>query len=170
MDEFRRPFEYQEEKRGLLILFLIMIIVVDGYISIALTFQVYGIVKAVPAAGMGIIAAGLLFLALLLYTAVCTYKMKESCAKAAKAYLIIRVLYIASCITAVYMRSAGDKTLIGNGPMQYRSAEELMMIVLIYPMIYTIAFSIIWFLYFSKSKRFRNVRQVEGVTDTVQSP
>jgi len=155
MDEFRRPFEYEEEKRGLLILFLIMITIVDGSVAIALTLQVYGIVKAVTAAGMGVIAAGILFLAYILYTAVYCYRLKENSARVGKAYLVIRALYIASCIMAVYLHNAGNEALIGNGPMQYSSVKEFTMIVLVYPMAYTIAFSIIWFIYFSKSRRFR---------------
>ena len=155
MDEFRKPFEYQEEKRGLLTLFIIMITVIDGSVSASLTLQVYGILKAVPAAGISFIAAGAIFLKYILYTAIYCYRLKEGAAKAAKVYLVVRALYTALRIMAVYMHSIGGKTLIGNGPRQFRSTEELTTMVLIYPMIYTIAFSAIWFVYFSRSRRFR---------------
>lgn len=154
MDEFRRPFEYEDEKRGLLLLFIILIIAIDGSITVALTLQVYDVFLSVPAVGIGFIALGAIFFMFILYTAIACYKLKDGSGKVAKTYLVIRALFTLVCIITVYIHNLGDESLIGNGPQQFRSVAELTSIGLIYPAAYTLIFSAIWFLYFSKSKRF----------------
>ncbi|MDI9514128.1 MAG: hypothetical protein GX384_05340 [Clostridiaceae bacterium] len=155
MDEFRKPFEYDDEKRGLLILFIIMVITIDGSIAVALTLQVYGVFKTVPMVAMVFAATGVLYILSILYTAVYCYRLKEGTAKVAKVYLVIRVLFTVFSIVVVYLRNVSDERLIGSGPQQFRSIEELSRIGLIYPIIYTLTFSALWFLYFSRSKRFK---------------
>lgn len=162
MDEFRKPFEYDDEKRGLLMLFIIMITVVDGSIAIALTLQVYRILSHLPAVSIAFLVIAVSFFLFMLFTAVNCYRLKRTTAKVSKIYLIIRALFTVFSIVMVYINNVGNESLIGNGPRQFQSIEELTNVCLVYPLAYTLLFSGIWYFYFLRSKRFEKAAEEQA--------
>ncbi|MDF2943633.1 MAG: hypothetical protein K0S01_2491 [Herbinix sp.] len=157
MDEFRKPYEYEEEKRGVILLFVIMLISVDIFLTLSYTVQVYGILKHIPTLGIGFMVIGILFILFILFTAITCYKLKKNMVTIAKTYLIVRAVFTICSLLIVFFNSFSNESMIGNGTKQYRTVNELIFTVLLAPLAYDLVFSIAWYLYFLKSKRCKEL-------------
>ena len=158
MDDFRKPYEYAEEKRGYLLLFIIMILTIDLLQSPFYIVQVYNILKKVPVVNVGFLFISTLYVLLLLYTALSCYKLKKHMVSLSKAYLIFRAAFKVCCILIAYIYNVDGKSMIGNGN-QYSTVAEYTVMGLIMPLIFELVFSVGWYLYFIKSKRCREFVQ-----------
>lgn len=158
MDEdFRKPYEYSEEKRGFILLFVITLIVIDTLQTISFTTQIYEAYKGIPvirSVNLGLCILSILFM---LYTAIISFKMTANMVIIAKIYLILRVLYSVYCIIILYIYSINHRNLIGEGVEQYRTVGQMVVGEVGVPIAYVLAFSIVWYLYFLLSKRVREL-------------
>jgi hypothetical protein len=157
MDEmFRKPFEYEEEKRGLIILFIIMLIVIDTLQTFSFTTQLY---EAYQNSALRTVFVILCILSILsmLFTAVNCSKMRKKMLPIAKLYLLIRVIYYVGCVILLYIYSVNHLHLIGEGEGRYSTEGQMIFGELVVPFAYILAFSIGWYLYFIKSKRCREL-------------
>lgn len=162
MDDFQKPYEYNEEKRGLLLLFIILLISVDIFIAISYTVQVYDVFKAIPVLKNGYLVIGILFTLFILFTAVNCYRLKANMVTISKIYLIVRSVFSICSLIIVYINAINDESMIGNGASKYSSTSELTFTVLFAPLAYTLLFCTLWFLYFVKSKRCREFAKKQG--------
>lgn len=164
MDEFRKPFEYEEEKRGFILVFIFMLIIVDVIQTLSLTTQVYKIFKQNSVLKNGFMVAGVLFLLYVLYTAITCYRLSKNMVTIAKSYLIVRVIFSALLVVIVYINAIKNENLIGNGIQQYKTEAQMVLEELLIPLGYVFVFSIIWYVYFLKSKRckefLKNIKRV----------
>lgn len=158
MDEFRKPYEYEEEKiGGFLLIFVAMLVTADLFFSLALSVQGYNAIKHIPVAGIVFLVLSVLFILFILFTAVSCYKLKKNAVKISKTYLITRTIFTVIGLILIFFADYNNKNLIGVGSSQYKSQSELTLIVLILPMLYTLTFSIGWYLYFLKSKKCKEI-------------
>lgn len=154
MDEFKKPYEYEEERiGGFLLFFVILLLSVDSFFTLSLVVQGFSIANRIPAAGIVFLIFGIVYGLFLFYTAATCYRAKTHMIKLSKAFLCIRAFFTLFLMTMIYLNALGDKGMIGNGRSQYQSVEELTLIVFVLPAIYTILFSTGWFIYFIKSKK-----------------
>lgn len=153
MDDFRKPFEYSEEKRGFILFFIIMLISTDILVAVSYTVQVYGFLKHIPVLGIGFLVIGILFILFIPFTANTCYKLKKNMVTIAKTYLIVRAVFTTCSIIIVFLKVVNDESMIGNGANHYATVAELTFTVLIAPLAYVLVFSVGWYLYFLKSKR-----------------
>lgn len=154
-EEFRRPYEYSEEKRGFILLFVILLLVIDTLQTFSFTTQIYVAYKEIPIIKLLIVVLCILSILYMLYTAINSYKMTTNMVSIAKTYLILRVLYSVSCIIIIYLYTIKHKNLIGEGVEQYRTYGQMVVGELVVPIAYVLSFSIGWYLYFVLSKRVR---------------
>jgi hypothetical protein len=153
-DEFRKPYEYEEERiGGFLLFFVIMLVAVDSFITVALVYQGYLALMLMPAISIAFLVVSALYALTLLSTVVLCYKTKKSMIKVSKAFLIIRAVFTTLCLVIIYQNVLADPGAVGTGANQFSSVFELTMIVFVLPLIYMLSFSGIWYLYFSKSKK-----------------
>lgn len=157
MDEFRKPFEYEEEKKGAILFFIILILSIDTFLTVSFTYQVYDILKHIPVLAIGYVVIGTLFGLFILITTVICFKLRKNMVAVAKRYLFIRVVFMVCSNIIIFINAVNDKSLIGNGLLHYRNVTELIFVVLIGPLAYTLIFSAGWYLYFVKSKRCREI-------------
>lgn len=156
VDGFTKPYEYQEEKRGILLIFIAMLLTVDLFMAISFTVQVYGVLKP-PDLAVGIAVIGVLMTLFVIVTAVVCYRLKKALVAVAKAYLIARLVFMTASILILYYYLIRDESMIGPDIGQYASAGELTLLVLIAPLAYALVFSGGWYLYFSVSKRCKRI-------------
>lgn len=153
-DEFRKPYEYEEERiGGFLLFFVIMLVAVDSFITVALVYQGYLALKPMPAISIAFLVMSAFYVLALLFTVVLCYKTKKSMIKVSKAFLIIRAVFTTLCLVIIYQNVLADPGAVGTGANQFSSVFELTMIVFVLPLIYMLSFSGIWYLYFTKSKK-----------------
>ena len=67
---FRKPYEYQEDKRGLIILFISMILSIDTIQTIAFATQTHMYISHIPVLSYIIFIMATLFILYIIYTAV----------------------------------------------------------------------------------------------------
>ncbi len=157
MDEFSKPFEYEEEKRGIILLFIIMVLSIDTFLAVSFTYQVYNHFSDIPVLRIGYLIIGILFALFMLFTTVTCFKLKKNMVALAKKYLIARVAFMICSVLIIFSYSVNDKSLIGNGLLHYQNVTELTVEILIAPIAFTLVFSALWYLYFLKSKRCREI-------------
>lgn len=154
MDEFRKEYEYEDEKiSGFLLIFVMWLASLDLFLSIMLIVRGVVISSKTPVFGQFFLVFGILFIGLLITTGIMCYKTMKNFVNIAKIFLIVRLVFAALCLSVVYIYTINDTNLIGIGTGQYKSIFEMTMVVLVYPAAYYVLFSVLWFLYFLKSKK-----------------
>lgn len=155
--EFRKPYEYEEEKKGLIILFIAMILAIDILQTLSFATQEYMYFRHIPVFGIGFLVLGGLFITYIIYIAVTVFRMKENFANRAKRYIIIRTVFSLCNYIIIFLNIIKNENLIGDSIDQYPTYREMIIGELIVPLLYILSFSLIWYLYFTYSRRCRNV-------------
>ena len=169
MDEdFRKPYEYEEEKRGFILLFVIMLLIIDTLQSISFSVQLYNYYKNIPFLCIGITVLGILSILYTIYIAAISYKLKKTMVTEAKRYLIIRAVFSSGSYIILYFNIIKNENLVGNGIDQYKTFVEMLLWELIIPLAYILFFSIGWYLYFVKSKRCKRLEKMTEGQDVLQ--
>lgn len=152
-EEFRKPYEYEEEKRGLILLFAMMIIVIDILPTLSFIARLYDAFSHIRALGIGLVVIGILFILYTVFTAAVCITLNKKLVTLAKLYLIIQAVYTAACYVILFFYSLENENMIGTGPDQYQTFGEMLTWELLSPLVYIAVFTVGWFLYFIKSKR-----------------
>ncbi|MDD4113409.1 MAG: hypothetical protein PHC56_10330, partial [Herbinix sp.] len=86
--EFRKPFEFEEEKKGLVLLFVIMILAIDTLQTLSFATQESKYLENTPILGIASLIIGGMFVLYIIYTTVIVFRMKGNYVVAAKRYII----------------------------------------------------------------------------------
>ncbi|HPU62946.1 MAG TPA: hypothetical protein PK304_02210 [Mobilitalea sp.] len=163
--DFRKPFEYKEDNKGLIILFIIMILVIDPLQTLSFASQEYKYLRHIPVLGIMFLITGGIFFAYTVYTAVVVFRMKGNFSAAAKRYLILRTVYSVLNYIIIFFNILKKENLIGNSVGQYPTFGKMIVGELVVPLLYILSFSIAWYLYFTYSKRCRNAQIHKDMND-----
>lgn len=154
-NDFRKPYEYDDDERGLILVFVIMILAIDILMTIYSASRFYLKFEQPIALRIVAIVTTVLFLIYIIATAVTCYKMKKNLVTTAKRYLIVRTALSICYLAVLFVKNISDRRLVGGKADQYRSMSEMVTWELIVPLSYTFLFILFWYRYFTKSKRFR---------------
>lgn len=154
MDEFKKPYEYFEDKRGLILLFIFTLITIDVYQVFIYIVPTYGDLKHIPVLSICFLAISILYLLFLLFTIISCYQLKKNMPNISKIYLIVRTIFLSSCIIILFLYEVDIKNMLAFGK-RYNSVIKLYITGLISPIAFVLLFSVGWYLYFLKSKRFK---------------
>lgn len=157
MDEFRKPFEYHEEKKGFILFFICAILAVDILQTLSLTAQVYQAFEHFPVLRYACIVIAIVFGLFMLYTLIICSKLKRSLVVTSKIYLMVRAVLSTIYLIISFIYSINTKDLIGYGIDQYETVGDMVFGELVLALIYIWVFSILWYLYFIKSKRCKEI-------------
>lgn len=157
--EFRKPFEFEEEKKGLVLLFVIMILAIDTLQTLSFATQESKYLENTPILGIASLIIGGMFVLYIIYTTVIVFRMKGNYVVAAKRYIIIRTIFSLINFLFVFYNIMKHENLIGEAQDQYQSMGIMLLWELIIPLFYILSFSVIWYLYFTYSKRCRKVKE-----------
>jgi hypothetical protein len=152
MDDFRKSFEYEEDKKGAILYFVIMLIIVDIFMLIIFGVRICEFLKQIPPVNIGFVAICILYLLFLLFTAMTCYKLKKNFVTISKKYLAVRTIFMTSCILILGVHNINNKNIIGLGK-QYSNTAQFIFWEVIVQLLFMLIFSGGWYLYFLKSKR-----------------
>lgn len=156
--EYRKPYEYEEEKRGLIILFISMILAIDTLQTLSFATQADMYVGHIWVLGNILFIMAAIFILYSIYTAVVVFRMKANFVVAAKRYIIIRSIFSLFYFFLVFFNRLKHENLIGKSQDQYMSVFSMLYLELFMPLFFILFFSITWYLYFTYSKRCRNIK------------
>jgi hypothetical protein len=156
MDEFKKPYEYQDEPfiSGFLSVFTLSLLLEVCY-GIIVAVQLDKAFGSIPVLGKILLAASILFILLVIFTCFSMYKIRRHAVSIAKTYLIIRSVFLTIAAVMIFIHTLNDKRAIGPGPEQFYTFGQMITTVLINPMVYILVYGITWYIYFCKSKRVR---------------
>lgn len=155
--EYRKPYEYEEEKKGLIVLFIIMILAIDILQTISFATLENKYLGNIKTLGIVFYILAVVFIMYIIYTAVVVFRMKANFVYAAKRYLVIRTVFSLTNFLIIFFNVMKYENLIGESQDQYLTFGEMLLWELFIPLFYIISFSAVWFLYFTYSKRCRKV-------------
>jgi hypothetical protein len=156
-EEFRKPFEYEEEKRGLILLFIIMIVVIDILPTLSFMARFYDVFADHQILRVFLVAVCILFILYTVFTAYICYTLNKKLVTLSKLYLIIQAIFTAACYVLLFFSIADYDSLIGIGTIQYETFGEMLTWELLFPLAYIAVFTVGWYLYFIKSKRCKEL-------------
>lgn len=156
-DEFRKPYEYNEEKRGFILVFILTLITFDILQTLSLSAQVNEAYKAIPVMKIFFMVLSFVFIIYTFYTAINCYRLKKNIVIMSKIYLIVRAIIATGYVIIIFFYRTTHVHLVGEGKNQYPTVNEMFIGELIIPLAYVIAFSAIWYLYFTLSRRCKEL-------------
>jgi hypothetical protein len=156
-DEFRKPYEYKEEKRGFILVFILSLITFDILQTLSLSAQVNEVFKATPVLRIFCMVVSTAFIVFTFYTAIICYRLKKNLVQLSKLYLIVRVVISSVYVIIIYVYRMTHEHLVGDGIHQYHTVNLMVVGELIIPLAYVMVFSAIWLVYFTLSKRCREL-------------
>ena len=156
-EEFRKPYEYNEEKRGFILVFILTLITFDILQTLSLSAQVNEVFKAEPIVRIFFLILSISFVVFTIYTAMNCYRLKKNLVKMSKLYLIVRAIISASYVVIIYVYRLSREKLVGDGQQQYHTVSAMVMGELVIPLTYVVVFSVIWYVYFTFSKRCKKL-------------
>jgi hypothetical protein len=161
-EDFRKPFDYEDEHgvAGWILFFVSMAVILDGFIGFSVWAEGYQYLHQMPAIATLYWIGSLIFIALIGGICLTLYKIPRFALKAVYTYLIYRVIFLSIAFIMIYYFRRSNPNIIGQDVNQFDSMWHLTLNSIVIPLPYTIAFSIIWYLYFQRSKR---VREAYGV-------
>ncbi|MDD4113668.1 MAG: hypothetical protein PHC56_11675, partial [Herbinix sp.] len=112
-----------------------------------------------PILGIASLIIGGMFVLYIIYTTVIVFRMKGNYVVAAKRYIIFRTIFSLINFLFVFYNIMKHENLIGEAQDQYQSMGIMLLWELIIPLFYILSFSVIWYLYFTYSKRCRKVKE-----------
>lgn len=156
MNEFKKQYEYDDEKRsGSILLFVISLLSIDMFMTLFYTSLVSVHYLHVPVLGISYLVFSILYLLFTLFTAIICFRMNKHMLVFSYAYLLVRAVYMLCSMLLLFLNAINHQSsMIGNGKT-YSSVFQMTFSVLLLPLAYLAAISIGWFMYFRKSKKFK---------------
>jgi uncharacterized membrane protein len=161
MEVARKPFEYYEDKKGPILYFIILVLLFDIIGAIIGIVQTDDIIRQIAILNISFKGIGILFILSIPYVAAICYKLNKRLVKIAKIYLIIRSIYLSSIVFILFFHNMSDASLIG-ADKKYETFGEFMRTELLFPLGFVLLMSVVWFLYFQKSKRCKEIAAENG--------
>lgn len=158
MNEFNKPYEYEEESRGIVFFFVLMIITFDLLIPIFYITEVPQALSHNLAARVSYIILSAVYLLAVPVTAFQCYKLKRTMVLTAKIYLIIRTVFYVTCIIIQYQYHLKYGNMIGKFK-RYSTIAQFRQLELYLPLVYVMITCGGWFLYFIFSKKCKAIKE-----------
>lgn len=157
MSEFRKSYEYEEEKGigGLLMLFFVLLVSVEVLLALMILIQGWAVLKAVPYLGPAFLVLASGYLVFILFTCIALKRMSRSAVRISRIFLVARVLFLTPVYLRLFAAFSRDPRIVAG----FRSESELVLVGLVVPLAYIVSFSGLWYWYFSSSRRVRQFAQ-----------
>ena len=169
MNEFRKPYEYMEEKgiSGFLLLYFLMLLAVETVLGVITLSYGYDLLSGNRVLGAIIIGMSAFYILFSLFSSIVLKKLKKFAVKVSKVFLVFRVVYLIPYLIL--------NTISQIGAIPYDREHEMystmlgnIIVTSVISLLLIVAFSIGWYIYLNRSKKVRELFPVG--TDGSKAP
>jgi hypothetical protein len=156
MNEFKKPFEYEDEKgiSGILLILFFMLISVEPLLGIASAFIWKNAFAGSDTLLTLFIGLSVLFILFSFIAGIALKKAARHAVLLVKAYLVYRFLYL--LLTAyVSMKTQADVIPYAKDFPDYAVMYNSLLTSFLISILYVVVFSVGWYIYLVRSKRVR---------------
>jgi hypothetical protein len=169
MDEFRKPYEYYEEKgvSGFLLIYFLMLLAEESLLGIIAMFMGYNLLAENRVTGMIIMAISGFYILFAVYSAIVLKLLRKYAVKVSKVFLVSRLFYMIPYLifnTVSQIKEIPYDKDIEMYAVMYRSIINSFIISLSL----IIAFSVGWYIYLKRSRKVRELFPVGS--DSSEAP
>jgi hypothetical protein len=157
MSEYRKAFEYEEDKGvgGFLMLFFVMLLSTELLLAAAILVQGNAVLRDERYLRPVFLALGIGYAAFVLVVCVGLRRMWPNAVLLSRIFLIARALFLTPAYLLLY-RTFSRIPGIRSG---FRTETDMALVTLLVPLAYILGFSVLWYVYLSRSRRARQLAQ-----------
>ncbi len=158
MNEFRKPYEYEEEKGGggLLLFLFVMLIAAEPLLGIISFFLGYNSLQTNRVYSIVLMTAAAIFTAFSIFSAVILKLKKKSSVRVIKFYLIFRLIYLIP-YTIVNFHNQVEEIPYYKSSEMYMVTYNSLITSLVISIVYVVVFSAGWYIYLIRSRRIKEI-------------
>ncbi len=159
MDEFKKPYEYDDEEKGvsgLILVYFIMLLVeesIQGFISILFGYNKMPHDRVL---GMVVIVAGSLYVVFAVFSAIVLKLKNKHAIKVSKVFLIFRIVYLIPYLILYTIDLIGKIPYYKENDMYWVTYNSNITSFII-GISFAIVFSAGWYIYLVKSNKVRKM-------------
>lgn len=156
VDDFKKPYEYVEEKgtSGMLLILFFMLIAIEPFIGILSIFVFKDVAKGSNVLATGLTWVSAVYIVFSLLSGITLKRVSRIAIPVVKAFLVFRLLYLAPVVSINTWVQIGaipyEKTYI-----QYAAEYNSIMTSFAVSISYVLVFSVCWFIFLIRSKKVR---------------
>lgn len=164
MDEFRKPYEYEEEKgvTGILMVFYVMVLIFEILLGVITLIQGTLFLAPSPLMRIVFLIVGIVNFMVMVGTLIALYKIPKYAIQITKVFLLVRMVYLTIACLVIFDKVSKDIRII----QQFSSKFYFYLSYLGIPLVYILGFSICWYWYFLKSKRIKEYQKMANMKYT----
>jgi ABC-type enterochelin transport system permease subunit len=165
MDDFRKPYEYEDEKgiSGLLLVYFIMLLAEESLLgAISVSFG-YNILAENRVLGISIMCISAFYMLFSVYSAVVLKLLKKYALKVSKIFLVFRFIYMIPYL-ALNTISQIKEIPYEKDYVLYAAMHRSIIISFIISISFIIVFSAGWYTYLKKSRKVKELFPDEAAT------
>ena len=154
MDEFRKPFEYFEEKglSGILMILFFMLIAIEPLIGIAVAFYGYYQINISILSNI-FMGLAVLYTLFSIFLGILLKRMSRLAVRFTKIFLIFRLAFLTLYLCADLRLQINDIQHYKITPSTYEEMYGSIVTLFIICLSYVVVFSVAWYAYLCKSKK-----------------
>lgn len=166
MDEFRKPYEYDDEKgiSGVLLVYFIMLLAEESLLGIISISFGYNILPQNRVLGIIIMGISVFYVLFSVYSAVVLRLLKKYAIKVSKIFLVFRFIYMIPYLIVNTISRVKDIPYDKDFEL-YAVMYRSIIVSFIISILFIIAFSFGWYIYLNKSRKVKELfPDVSGIS------
>lgn len=158
MDEFRKPYEYMEEKgvSGFLLLYFIMLLAQETLLGVITLFNGYDLLSGNRVLGTIIMGISVLYILFSLFSAIVLKKLKKFAVRVSKVFLVFRAVYLIPYLIFITISQIRDIPY-NIDHEKYSNMLGSIIVSSVVSFLLIVAFSAGWYMYLNRSKKVREL-------------
>ncbi len=158
MNEFRKPYEYMEEKgvSGFLLIYFLMLLGVETILGVITLFYGYDLIAENRILGTVIVVISAFHILFSLFSSIVLKSLKKYAVRVSKVFLVSRLFYLIPYIVFTMISQIRE---IPNNIDTETYSKMLSSIITssVISILFVMAFSVGWYIYLNRSRKVREL-------------
>ena len=158
MDEFRKPYEYMEEKgiSGFLLIYFLMLLAVETGLGVITLFNGYELLPGNRVFDTVIMGISVFYILFSLFSAIVLKTLKKFAVRVSKVFLVFRAVYLTPYLILNTI-SQIRKIPYDRDHEMYSQMLGSIIVSSVISLLLIVAFSVGWYIYLNRSKKIRKL-------------
>ena len=169
MDEFKKQYEYVEEKgvSGIMLILFFMLIAIEPFLGILAAFFGYNTMKDTGIIGTAILYVSIAYMIFSLFAGIALKRINRYAVSLIKVFLLFRLIFLVPFFYLNTRLLIEAIPYVSTYPL-YKEMYNSYLTSFTMSMAYVVAFSVMWYIYLCKSKKVRNLFPQKKTGDTIR--